>query len=336
MTPASKTLIFGGAGFVGLNIAERLLGEGREVVLFDRQPLPAEASAAFASLPGRLDMVIGDVNDPHAVAHAFGGGIDSVVLGAAVTADAVREAREPEAILACNLVSLAPILRMARAAHVRRIVNLGSAAAYGQAAIDLAAVDEDTPPRPTGLYGITKFGAEMVGQRLASLWSLDFVTLRLSAVFGPWERATGVRDTTSPQHQISEAALRGEPALLARPGLRDWVYAPDVAEAVCLVAAAPALRHAVYNVSSPWRWSALAWGEALAGSPMARPGFACRLAGPGETANIALHSTADRGALSTDRLRRELGWQARFGLAEAAAHFDPWCRKHAVPHKEAP
>ncbi|MGI4778136.1 MAG: NAD-dependent epimerase/dehydratase family protein [Janthinobacterium lividum] len=325
-----KTLIFGGAGFVGLNIAERLLSEGEAVVLFDRLPLPDAAREAFAALPGSLESVQGDVGDVQSVTYALTYEIDSIVLGSAITADAARETREPETVLQVNLMALTPILRAARDADVRRIVNLSSAAAYGLAAMAAAQVDESAAPRPTGLYGVTKFASEMIGERLADLWSLDFASLRLSAVFGPWERATGVRDTTSPQFQITEAARRGVPALLARPGVRDWVYAPDVACAVHAVLRAESLAHRVYNVSAPEPWSALAWGQRLASL---RPGFECRLASDGEAPTIDLHSSADRGVLSVERLRTELGWQAAFGLDDSVAHLDAWCRRQAHPAK---
>ncbi|QHJ00043.1 NAD-dependent epimerase/dehydratase family protein [Xylophilus rhododendri] len=326
-----RTLVFGGAGFVGLNIAERLLAQGDEVVLFDRIAIPDAARSAFAALPGRLETVSGDVTDPAAIAAVLRPDVDGVVLGAVITADAAREAREPETILQVNLMALPAILRAARDAGVRRVVNLSSAAAYGSAAFGVERVDEETPLQPSGLYGITKQGSELIGQRLAQLWSLDFVSLRLSAVFGPWERATGVRDTTSAPFQITEAARLGTPALLGRPGVRDWVYAPDVAHAVSAVMQAPLLRHAVYNVSSPACWSALAWGQALAAL---RPGFECRLAGPQESPTIALHSEADRAPLSTHRLQQELGWSAAFGLADSAAHLEAWCRT-PTPQKES-
>lgn len=326
-----KTLVFGGAGFVGLNIAERLLAEGEAVVLFDRQPPPSAAIDAFATGPGSLEVVLGDVTDVNAVTRAMTYEVDTVVLGAAVTADAARETRDPETILQINLMALTPILRAARDAGVRRVINLSSAAAYGKAAMGVAMVDEDSPPQPTGLYGITKFTSEMIGGRLADLWSLDFVSLRLSGVFGPWERATGVRDTTSPQFQITEAARRGTPALLARPGLRDWVYAPDVAHAVHVVAHAATLSHRSYNVSSPQGWSALAWGERLAAL---RPGFECRLAREGEAPTIDLHAPADRAPLSVARLQAEFGWQAGFGMDASADHLEAWCRHHAPSSKE--
>jgi UDP-glucose 4-epimerase len=276
-------------------------------------------------------MVIGDVTDKAAIAAAVVHGVDTVVLGSAITAGTAREAADPESILQVNLMALAPILRAARSAGVRRIINLSSAAVYGRAALGVAMVDENTPPAPGGLYAITKFSSEMTGARLAELWGLDFVSVRLSAVFGPWERETGVRDTTSAPFQIAEAARLGVPALLSRPGVRDWIYAPDVARAVLAVAQAQTLQHRLYNISASERWSALAWGEYLASI---RPGFACRLAEPGETPNINLHSDADRAPLSVERIRAELGWKADVGLAESVTRLEAWPQQIASSRKE--
>ena len=139
--------------------------------------------------------------------------------------------------------------------------------------------------------------------------------VRLSAVFGPWERETGVRDTLSPQSQILAHATAGRDARLPRPGLRDWIYAPDVAAGLLAVLDAPSLAHRMYHVTSPHVWSALAWGERLAAS---MPGFVCRLAEPGEAPNVDLHGPADRSPLDPSRLADDLGWQAAYGLDASA------------------
>ena len=88
--------------------------------------------------------------------------------------------------------------------------------------------------------------------------------MRLSAVFGPWERSNDVRDTPSPQAQILAAMQEGYEAVLSRPGVRDWIYAVDVAEAVTLLIEAAKPQHQLYNISSGAEWSALQWGEELA------------------------------------------------------------------------
>ena len=324
------TLIFGGAGFVGLNIAQALLEQERSVVLFDRSPPPRTALAALGAL-GSLGVLSGDVRDTAAVRDAFAvaakDGPPDVVFGAAITADDKRDSEEPELVLETNLLSLAGVMRAAREVHARRIVNLSSVAAYGDSMFGEAALLEDaTCAEPRGLYALTKFASERLLDRLASLWGLDALSVRLSGVFGPWERPTGARDTLSPFFQMLQLAQAGTPAVLARAGLRDWTYAPDAAQAVCalLSAVRPAAR--LYNVSGCRQFSLLEWGERLASL---RPGFECRLARAGEASNVDLHGERDRAPLSGARIAGELGVQAHYDCALSVTHLHAWLRQHA-------
>ena len=80
-----------------------------------------------------------------------------------------------------------------------------------------------TGSEPIGLYSLTKFSTERVVARLAELWGFDALSVRLSSVFGPWERKTSERDTPSPLFQIARLATRGEAArLLLYLFERDW------------------------------------------------------------------------------------------------------------------
>lgn len=320
-----KVLVFGGAGFVGLNIAAALLARDHAVTLFDRAGLPAGATKDFAVHGERLQAIRSDVRDGEAVQAAVAAGHDAIILGAAITAGPEREASDPETILQVNLLAQAPILTAAQEAGVRRIINLSSAAAYGASAFRGAPLDEETPCDPTSLYAITKFASERVAARLATLRQQEVVSVRLSAVFGPWERSNDVRDTPSAPAQILAAMQGGYQAVLSRPGVRDWIYATDVAEAVSVLIEAPKLTHQLYNISSGMEWSALQWGEELAAL---HPGFVCRLADAGELATVDLHSAADRSPLSVARMAEEFGWRARFGCADSAADLSAWWSQH--------
>jgi UDP-glucose 4-epimerase len=321
-----KILIFGGTGFVGLNIAEALLKRGHAVTLFDRAGLPPVAQPAFADYGDRLSVIVGDVLDRTLIDSVIATGFDAIVLGAAITAGSERDAADPESILQVNLMAQTPILIAARRHGVKRVINLSSAGAYGASAFKYPLLDEDLPCDPVSLYAITKFASEKVAARLATLWQTDFISVRLSAVFGPWERATGVRDTLSPLMQIFAAHAKQSEATLARAGVRDWIYAPDVGEAIALLIEAPTTQHRLYNISNPTSWSALEWGQQVAER---RPGFMCRLASVGETPTINLHSDSDRAPLSTARLEQEFGWRAKFGCADSAADLIDWSARHS-------
>jgi UDP-glucose 4-epimerase len=310
-----SVVIFGGSGFVGLNIALQFLASGQDVVLFDRR-LPLDAWMVLAkALPGKLSVVNGDVMDAAAVKAAIQPGTDLVVLGAAITAGPEREASDAASIISVNLLSQITALEAARDAGVRRVINLSSAAAYGRTGERLAMLDEEAAVDPVALYPITKWASERIGERVCGLWGLGFVSLRLSGVFGPWEHETGVRDTPSPQFQVLKALSTGTPALLPRPGLRDWVHASDVAGAVAAVAKAKALPRAVYNVTPGKVWSVLDFGQAMARGL----GGACQIAGPGEAANIDLYGPADRAPMSGEALAADVGWRASFGLEASVA-----------------
>ena len=320
-----RILIFGGTGFVGLNIAAALLARGHAVTLFDRAGLPPAAAKEFAPYSERLTAIRGDVTDRQAVETVIAAGYQAIVLGAAITAGPERDATDPETILRVNLLAQLPILNAARSSGIARIINLSSASAYGTSAFRNVPLDEEMACDPVSLYAITKFASEKVEARLSELWQVDIISVRLSAVFGPWERATGVRDTLSPQAQILAAMQAGREAILPRPGVRDWIYAPDVAEAVTLLIEAAKPRHRLYNISTGVEWPALQWGQELAAL---HSGFVCRLAKSEEAPTVDLHGSADRAPLSVARLAQEFNWRARFGCVDSAADLSRWWQRH--------
>ncbi len=315
-------VIFGAAGFVGVNVAETLRARGFRVVLADRD---APTDAVRASLPGAR-WLQGDVRDAAFLESAIAPGTDCVVWGAALTADAARDAAEPDAILSVNLAALATVLRICRERAVRRVVNLGSVAAFGEAAFREHPLEEDDPaPDPRSLYAVSKFSGERLCARYSELTGLSIATLRLSSVFGPWERMTGARDTPSPFLQLMALAERGGEARLPRAIVRDWLYAPDAGEAVARVLEAPRLAHGLYHVGPGHAYSVLSWGEALAAR---RPGWRCGLALPGETPNVDPQGARDRAPLAVGRIAADTGFRSGYDPIRSVVHLDGWAQAH--------
>ncbi|UPK39153.1 NAD(P)-dependent oxidoreductase [Bradyrhizobium sp. 186] len=322
-----KIVIFGGTGFVGLNLAEVLLARGHHVSLYDRVPLPPSARRLLADYRERLRIVEGEITDAEGIDALIAEGCDAIVLGAAITAGDDLERASTSRILEINVLAQIPILQAAIRHGVRRVVNLSSASAYGAAGQRHQVLDEDTPCDPISFYAISKFTSERSVARHAELFGGDFLSVRLSAVFGPWERIGKVRDTPSLQFQMLAEFSRGAPAIMPGPGIKDWIYAVDAAEAVAVLIEAERPRHRLYNISSGAAWSALQWGEAFAAL---HPGLECRLAAPGEKTFIKLYGP-DRAPLSVARMADEFGWCARFGCAESAAAMSAWW----IQHREA-
>jgi len=325
------TLIAGGSGFIGLNLAEACLAAGEEVLLLDRGAPPPAAAAAFDALPGSWRHLEADVTDAGAVTAAFaGGGVSQVYYGAALTSGPDREREQPAQVVAVNLLGLAHVLAASAAAGVRRLINISSGSAYGEGGYResgaAAPLDESaTRPLPSTLYGVTKLASEGLCRRHAELTGLDALSVRLAIIFGPWERDTGARDTLSAPMQMAAIAAAGGTARLARRDARDWTYSRHVAAALRALMAAPAHRFDLYHVGAGRTCSALDWGEALAGH---LPGFRCRLCLPGEQPNVELHGERDRLVMSPRRLAEDIGHVVPGDVEATAADFADWIRGH--------
>ena len=322
-------LVTGGSGFVGLNLVEQLLGRGDDTVIFAARPPPDSAAAGFASLPGRLTVIEGDVREPEAVEQVFADHpIDRVIHAAVITSGRVRELQNPREIVEVNLLGTVAVLQAARRFPVERLVYVSSGAVYGPTGGGAAELDEaTTPARPEGLYGITKYAAERASLTYRSAFGMDVVAARLSTVFGRWEYDTGDRDTLSPPLQIARLAAAGADAVLPRAGLKDWIYGPDVARGILALLDLVRPRHDVYHVSTGQRWSLVDWCQALAARS---PGFAYRLADEPEAANVELHGSADRAPMAIARLVDETGFAPMFGLDDALVDYLEWTGRHQL------
>lgn len=318
-------LISGGTGFVGLNLAEALLARGEHVVLVGLDAPPAAAIARFATSPGRLTPEVADVRDRAAFAALLRRHqVDRLFPFAAVTSGPERERDHPESVIEVNLLGLVSQLRAARDTGVRRIVVPSSSAVYGESAYDHATMDEATTPCvPTGIYGITKYAVERTGLQLAGLWDLDVVAVRIGAVFGPWERDTGGRDTLSPYWKVARLALAGETAVLPSvlPSYA-YVYARDAAPALLHLLDIHDPPHRVYNVCSGTDWGAVLthWCDCLAA---ALPRFEWRQSAEPAEVNVRLGDTRPRGRMDIARLVAS-GWSPRYLHGAAFADYRDW------------
>ena len=226
-------LITGAAGFVALNVVEYLLGAGRDVVGLDRIALPERARRTFAALPGRFTLIGGSILSGADLRRALTiAPVEAVIHCAVITAGSAREKADPEGIVAVNVQGAVATLIAATRSGVPRFVYPSSGSIYGTAARDVPLIDEDALlPAPVSLDGLTKRAAETLLPRVAEDQGVRFAAARLGSVYGPWEYATGVRDTPSPMLQALECARRGEELVLGPAWRGDFIFSRDVRRA---------------------------------------------------------------------------------------------------------
>jgi nucleoside-diphosphate-sugar epimerase len=311
-------LLTGGAGFVGLNVAEQLLARGDEVLIFDLRPPPAFFSKAL--------FVQGDVTDlPFLNAVFEKHRIEHVIHMSAITAGPERDAREPQRIAEVNFIGTLNVLEASKKFEVRRFVHASTGALYGAAGVGLSEpLDEERHrPVPESMYGITKYAAERSCLRLAALWGLDVRIGRLALAFGRWEHASGVRDRLSLPTEIARIALAGGEAVFPPLGATDYIYAPDLARALIALADAKAPSRRLYHLGTGAAWALRAWCELL---EKRFPKFRWRESNEG--CNVVPLAPGTRTRFSNRRLVEDLGYAPRFDLAAAAADFVSWLEAH--------
>ncbi len=315
-----SVLISGGTGFVGLNLAEALLARGEHVVVAALDDVPASAQRVFARLPGKLTAVRADVRDVAGFTELLRRyEVDRLFPFAAITSGPEREREMPERVVEVNLLGFMGQMRAARDAGVRRVIAPASASVYGESFYSHASLTEaETPCVPTGVYGVTKYAVERTALRLGDLWGIDVIAARIGAVFGPWERDTGLRDMIGPHWGLAKHARDGRTAVLpAEIPAFTWVYSRDVAAGLLHLLDMESPPHRVFNVCSgvPWGPVITQWADRLGGGWR-------QSADPAEV-NVRFSELRARGAMSVARIGAT-GWAPRF-LAEAAyADYAAW------------
>jgi nucleoside-diphosphate-sugar epimerase len=163
--------ISGGAGFLGLHLARRLLADGHDVRTLDLAPLDD------AQLEASVDELRGDVRDPSAAARLVDGADVLVHAAAALPIQASRES-----IRGVNVEGTAVVFAAALEAGARRAVLISSTAVYGIPKHH--PLREDAPLVGVGHYGESKIDAERVARRAARR-GLETVILRPKTFIGP-------------------------------------------------------------------------------------------------------------------------------------------------------
>ncbi|MCP2257894.1 Nucleoside-diphosphate-sugar epimerase [Streptoalloteichus tenebrarius] len=231
----TRYLLLGASGFLGRHVGDRLDAEtGAEVVTAGRRApggdrphrphLPVDLAEASVD---RLAALLAEAA-PDVVVNAAGAVTGPPAAMAAVNTTAVGA-------LAAALLTATPSARL---------VHLGSAAEYGRVEPG-EPVTEETPPRPVGVYGVTKLGATEI-LRLARRTGLDALVLRVFNPVGPGAPASSLLG------RLVEQAESAEVRLGPLADHRDFVDARDVADAVLAAATAPSDRLAEGRSEGRW------------------------------------------------------------------------------------
>jgi UDP-glucose 4-epimerase len=278
-----KTLVTGGAGFIGHHLVSALLDRGDEVVVLD------DFSTGFATrldpVRNRIRIVEGTILDPAALDEAMAE--CEVVFHEAAIPSVARSLVAPRDTNAANATGTIEVMLAAARNRVRRVLLAGSSSVYGVPA-ELPC-QESMRPAPTSPYGVSKLAAEGYLHTLGQLRDVETVVLRYFNVFGPGQDPASEYSAVIPR--FVTAALEGRAPIINGTGeiSRDFTYIDNVVRANLLAAEAGRPSGITCNVACGSRYTLLDLLAAIyeAAGQGVEPTF-----GPARQGDI-VHSQAD-------------------------------------------
>jgi nucleoside-diphosphate-sugar epimerase len=318
----ASVLITGGLGFIGSNLARRLVHAGARVTLVDSLiPEYGGNPQNIADIRERVSVNISDVRDRHGFRALVRG--QDVLFNLAGQTSHQDSMIDPFTDLDINCTAQLSILETCRAHNPGiKIVYASTRQIYGRP--DYLPVDEKHLLRPVDVNGINKMAGEWYHVLYNNVYGLRACALRLTNTYGPGMRVKDARQTFL--GIWIKLLLEGQPfAVWGGEQLRDFNHVDDVVDALLLAAGSDEANGNIYNLGSDEIVSLRALADALVAANGS--GTYEIKAFPEDRKRI------DIGDYYADFSRfAALGWTPRVRLAQGLADTLGYYRKHLAQY----
>ncbi len=309
-----KTLVIGGAGFLGSHLVPLLIQAGDQVTVQDI--ISVEAAMKLKHLTkevkyswkSALDSTKEDLEPYDRIVHL------------AAQGDAPLAASSPKWTFSLNLDATLAVLEAARhrliAGHSSpfKIVFMSSDSVYGYIPIEKLPVTEDGPMKPANTYGASKAAAEMLIHAYRTQWNLPVMVLRSTTMFGEGSRLAQAIPIFIRQ------ATRNEPITLEGDGsqTRDINYVKNTANAILSALDSP-MTYGTWNIGSGQETSVRELAELILKLTDSRSEITNKPWRPGERGL--------RLFLSIEKARKELSYVPQYSHEEGLGRTIEWIKQ---------
>ena len=302
-----NVVIFGGGGFIGSAIADRLLADGHTLRIFERPRVEPYRTFLVSE---KVEWLTGDLLSQHEVSEAIDG-MDAVVHLVSSTLPKSSN-DDPIYDVQSNLVATLQMLNAMVQKSVKKIIFISSGGTvYGNPVY--LPIDERHPTDPRVSYGITKLAIEKYLLMYEHMHGMKATVLRVANPFGERQRVETAQGAVG---VFLHKALSGEPIEIWGDGTvtRDYIYVSDVADAFAGAVAYDGPK-SVFNIGSGAGTSLnelIELIEGAIGRPVARKYL------PGRPFDVPV------SVLSNELVREELGWAPQVPLQTGIARTAAW------------
>ncbi|NQX45872.1 GDP-mannose 4,6-dehydratase [Paenibacillus tritici] len=252
-----KYLITGIAGFIGSNLAKRLLEQGCQVTGIDNINDYYDINLKYTRLEmltpfEKFSFIKGDISDKELILSLFEEHKPSIVVNLAAQAGVRHSIDNPDAYIQSNIVGFFNILEACRYNPVNHLVYASSSSIYGSNE-KVPFEESDVVDHPESLYAATKKSNELMAYTYSHLYKIPTTALRFFTVYGPLGRPDMA------YFGFTQKYFNEEPIKIFNNGdfthdlYRDFTYIDDIVEGIrriLSIAPADAVPHKVYNIGN--------------------------------------------------------------------------------------
>ncbi len=315
-----NVLVTGGLGFIGSNLAHRLVNLGANVLLVDSL-IPDYGGNLFnvADLKDRVRINIADVRDEHGMRYLVQD--QDYLFNLAGQLSHIDSMRDPYTDLDINCRSQLSILEACRKGNPNiKIVFASTRQLYGRP--NYLPLDEDHLVNPVDVNGINKWAGEHYHILYNNVYGIRATALRMTNTYGPRMLVKHSRQTVL--GWFVRLAVTDQEIEIWGEGtqLRDYNYVDDAVEALLLAAHYECANGRVYNLGAPSPVSHLELVETLVS--VAGTGRFRLKPFPPERAKIDVGDIYS----SYKRIQTELGWEPKIDMREGLTRTVEYYRKY--------